>query len=120
MKVKEFVGKNADILISELTPAAFDDLTCGQVVFVINTSNGTKPIMDRPVLSCGYHMVVATNRDQTGKLLNAQTLALTKAGYAKIDFLNAGDIDGQGHKLIMSCKPLPKFDEAKRNYRWTH
>ena len=115
MTVQEFIDRNSDILISQIAENEFKDLTDGCVVFCIVAANGSKPITERTVMTAGYQLVVATNRDKVGKLVEVITAALTRSGYAKIDTTHINSLGEKGNKVLYTAMPLPANDPRSNN-----
>lgn len=115
MIASEFIKKNADILTGVVKESDVENLTDGNVVFMLITSPGQKGIEDRVVRSAGYYLVVSRTTNHLGKITSLTVLGLTAGGYAKIEIINLGDLEYKGNKMVFFCKPLPKND-IRRNY----
>lgn len=114
---KEFIKKNADILLAPITEPAFEQLTDGCVVFIITTTPGQKDIKERVVRNAGYYMVVSKGRNHVGKTVDITTIGLTAGGYAKVECFDLSDIEYAHNKMVFLCKPLPQND-IRRNYHF--
>lgn len=119
MTVIEFERQNADILLQRMNENDFQELTDGMVFFCLTTATSNKPVDERTVICAGYHMVVATITtmdNNTPKLEDAITLALTKNGYAKVDSITPLLMSEAGNKVLYKCCPLPKGDSRRSNH----
>ncbi len=117
MTVAEFIKENADILIAPLTEKAFQEMTDGNVVFMLITGPGQKDITDRVIRSAGYYLTVSSSRNHLGVKVDQTVVGLTAGGYAKVESYNLGDVAYKGNKMIFLCKPLPQND-PRCNYKF--
>ena len=117
MTVADFIKDNADILIAPLTEKAFQEMTDGNVVFMLITGPGQKDISTRTVRSAGYYLTVSSSRNHLGVKVDQTVIGLTAGGYAKVESYNLGDVEYKGNKMIFLCKPLPQND-PRRNYQF--
>lgn len=117
MTAGEFIQNNRDILTGVVKEADLENLTDGNVVFMLITTPGQKGIETRVVRSAGYYLVVSRTTNHLGKITSLTVLGLTAGGYAKIEIINIGDLEYKGNKMVFFCKPLPKND-MRRNYEF--
>lgn len=114
---KEFIKKNADILLAPITKPAFEQLTDGCVVFIITTTPGQKDIKERAVRNAGYYLVVSKSKNHLGQTVDITAIGLTAGGYAKVECFDLNDIEYERNKMVFLCKPLPQND-MRRNYHF--
>lgn len=58
MTISEFLPYANDILIKQITPENFDEITDGTVVFSITVARGRKPKNERAITWAGYMMCI--------------------------------------------------------------
>lgn len=58
MTISEFLPYANDILIKQITPENFDEITDGTVVFSITVARGRKPKNERAITWAGYTMCI--------------------------------------------------------------
>jgi hypothetical protein len=119
MTLKEFIDKNGDILIRPITEDEFKKLQVGDVVFIISTSVGQKPIEERIVKVVSYHMVCHRSYDsRSGSLAGVTTMGITKGGNIKTEYTNMYmHYHGDSNRLIYHCKSLP-IGDPREKHNW--
>lgn len=117
MTAGEFIQKNSDILTGVVKEADLENLTDGNVLFMLITTPGQKEIKNRVVRSAGYCLVVARATNHLGKVAAITVLGLTAGGYAKIEVINLRDLEYKRNKMVFFCKPLQKND-MRQNYEF--
>lgn len=117
MIVKEFIDKNSDILIRPVTEDEFKNLQIGDVVFIINTSVGQKPMEERVVKVVSYHMVCHRDYNSAdGSLIGLTTMGITKGGNIKTEYTNMyTHYHGNDNKMIYHCESLPVGDQREKH-----
>lgn len=115
MTINEFLPHANNIIIEEITPDTFDNITDGTVLFGITVARGSKPKTERAVTWAGYMMSVHSRyRDRARDFLH-----LTNRGNPGIKCIASTQLDNtDGTETLYLARSLPK-DDPRANQHWT-
>lgn len=116
MTAAEFINSNKDLILEQITVENFtENIGAGTLLLGLSVTSGNRDKTERQVVAAGLHMAVAPQFDSNPPYIN--TLTLTKAGYAKVDYFDINQIGDKGNKLLFFARPMA-YDDYRANKPW--